>query len=346
MPEKPKLETVARVAGVSTATVSQVMRGTGRISESTRKKVLAAAEQLHYVPDGRAASMRSGERREIGFVIHQIANPFNAEVISGVSDLLDSKGYLVSVLDSRDDPSRQRRNLEAFIQSSRGGLLWVPAQDTDDGTYDLLAAHAIPTVTFLRRFGKGRFDHVGIENAEGTKIAIRHLADLGHRHIAYLGGTASFGVRTERIDGYKTALKALGLGPSIIWDSDDEKTAGLSAMIALHEKHPEVTAVICNGDMVAIGACLGIARLGLKPGRDISVIGFDGIQEAAIASPPLTTLAVSPYQIGRKLARTLLDRINAPQLPKFISRVPAVLIVRDTSGPVPTPHGHTQRKTP
>ena len=131
MEKKPKLAHVAQEAGVSVATASQVLRGAGRISEATRKKVLAAAERLHYVRDGRAASMRSGENREIGFAIHQIANPFNAEVISGVSDLLESEGYLVSVLDSNDDTDRQRRNLEAFIRSSRGGLLWVPAQDTD-----------------------------------------------------------------------------------------------------------------------------------------------------------------------------------------------------------------------
>ncbi|MDH3262602.1 MAG: LacI family transcriptional regulator, partial [Paracoccaceae bacterium] len=90
MTEKPKLETVAREAGVSPATVSQVMRGAGRISEETRKKVLRAAARLNYVPDGRAAAMRSGKTREIGLLIHRIANPFNAEVISGVSDMLET----------------------------------------------------------------------------------------------------------------------------------------------------------------------------------------------------------------------------------------------------------------
>jgi len=89
------------------------MRGTGRISEKTRSKVLHAAKKLHYVPDVRAASMRSGQSREIGLVINQISNPFNAEVISGVSDLMEAEGYLVSVLDTRDDPERQGRHLDA-----------------------------------------------------------------------------------------------------------------------------------------------------------------------------------------------------------------------------------------
>ncbi len=332
MEQKPKLADVAITAGVSTATASQVLRGTGRISEATRKKVLAAARKLNYVRDGRAASMRSGENREIGFAVHQIANPFNAEVISGVSDLLETEGYLVSVLDSRDDVKRQRRNLEAFIQSSRGGLLWVPAENTDDATYELLKAHGIPTVTFLRRSGQGRFDHVGIENAAATEAATRHLADLGHRNIAYLGGTAGFGVRVERIEGCRKALSDLGLPEPIVWNCPDEKVAGLNAVSELHASHPEVTGIVCNGDMVAIGACSGLTRMGLTPGREVSVIGFDDVPDAAIATPPLTTLAVSPYQLGRKLARVMLDRINNPDMPTAASLVPAELVERATTG--------------
>ena len=103
MSGRPTLASVAKEAEVSIPTVSQVMRGTGRISEQTRRKVLKAAKKLHYVPDSRAASIRSGENREIGFVINQLLNPFNAEVVSGVVDLLDAEGYLVSILDTRDN---------------------------------------------------------------------------------------------------------------------------------------------------------------------------------------------------------------------------------------------------
>ena len=147
--KKPNLKTLAQAAGVSVPTASQVMRGTGRISEATRKKVLKAAERLHYVPDGRAASMRSGEKREIGMLIHSISNPFNAEVISGVSDHLEGHGYLVSVLDSRDDVMHQKRNLEAFIRSSRGGLIWVPAHETPKTTVTIRKN--------LNIFGKNKF---------------------------------------------------------------------------------------------------------------------------------------------------------------------------------------------
>ncbi len=332
MSQKPKLSTVAREAGVSTATASQVMRGAGRISDATRKKVLEAAHKLHYVPDGRAASMRSGVNREIGFVIHQIANPFNAEVISGVSDLLESEGFLVSVLDSRDDAERQRRNIQAFIRNARGGLLWVPADDTDDSTYDLLRTHGIPTVTFLRHLPSEPFDHVGIRDADATQTATNHLADLGHRHIAFLGGKSRSFVRTERIAGYARVMQDRSLGDPIVWDTDDDKLAGMEAMVALRRAHPEVTALVCNGDMVAIGASLALQSMGFQPGKDISIVGFDDVQDAAVAIPPLTSMAVSPYHLGRKLAQVMLDRLQAPDMPPTVTQVAATLVVRETTG--------------
>ncbi len=334
MANRPTLETVAKEAGVSVPTVSQVMRGTGRISEKTRKKVLQAARKLHYVPDARAASMRSGQNREIGFVINQISNPFNAEVISGVSDLLESEGYLVSVLDARDDADRQGRHLEAFVRNGRGGLLWVPAIDTPKESFDFLMAHDLPTVTFLRRPAHGNFDHVGIRNFEATAAATNYLADLGHRNIAYLGGTAMTEVRKERIAGYLQTMSELHLPAPVVWDSPDNKLAGMNAMLDLHRDHPETTAVVCNGDMVALGACLGLIRSGLQPGRDLSVIGFDDIQDAAVATPALTTMAVSPYQLGRRLALVLLDRIREPDMPVTLSEVAAELTVRETTGGV------------
>lgn len=331
MSGRPTLGSVAKAAGVSIPTVSQVMRGTGRISEKTRQKVLLAAKNLHYVPDSRAASIRSGENREIGFVINQLLNPFNAEVVSGVVELLEAEGYLVSILDTRDNADRQSNQLEAFIRNGRGGLLWVPALDTPEETFALLRAHQTPIVTFLRSAGKD-YDHVGIRNTEATETATNYLAKLGHRRIAYLGGTDMTSVREERIAGYRQAMLTQSLGDGIVWESEDTKRAGMESLAELRKTHPEITAVVCNGDMVALGACLALIRAGLEPGRDISVIGFDDIDDAAVATPSLTTMAVSPRKMGRKLAQVLLDRIRDPSQPITYSEVSAELVVRETTG--------------
>ncbi len=335
MSAKPTLSTVAKEAGVSIPTVSQVMRGTGRISEETRERVLIAARKLHYVPNSRAAAMRSGENREVGFAINQLGNPFNAEVVGGVVDLLEAEGYLVSIVDTRDDKDRQTRQIESFIRHGRGGLLWVPVGDTPEETFDMLAAQRVPVVTFLRHVRRD-FDHVGIRNTEATATATRHLADLGHRRIAYLGGTDNSMVRKERIAGYTQVMAERDLGPGVICNSEDTKLAGLKSMNALLADHPAVTAVVCNGDMVALGACLALIRAGLRPGKDVSIFGFDDIQDAAVATPALSTMAVSPHKLGRKLARALLDRIEDPDMPPVISEVSAEPTIRETTGAPPT----------
>lgn len=332
MNRRPKLHTVAVEAGVSTATVSQVLRGTGRISEDTRQKVLDAARAVNYLPDGRAASLRSGENREIGLVLHHLANPFNAELVSGVSDRLEDDGYLVSVLDSRDDPERQVRNLRTLIRSMRGGLIWVPATGTDHDTLALLAAHSLPVVTFLHR-PEGDFDHLGIRNAEAMRLALDHLAHLGHRRIAFLGGLVDRVPRADRIAGYRAAMTELGLAAPLVWPCEDSKAGGLAAMIELRSAHPDVTAVVCNGDMVALGACLGLARLGQRAGREVSVIGFDDVDDASLATPALTTLSIRPYDLGQRMAALLLARKADPDRPPVLLDIGATLVVRETTAP-------------
>lgn len=335
MTRKARLEDVARAAGVSLSTASQVMRGTGRISEATRKKVWQAAQGLDYLPDARAAAMRSGQNREIGLVIHRIANPFNAEVISGVSDTLEAAGYLLSILDSRGDAGRQKRQLEAFIRSARGGLLWVPAEDTPPQTAQMLTRHRLPTVTFLRRCRGANFDHVGLLNIEATQTATNHLIDLGHTRIAFLGGLAGSDVRDERVRGYRAALALRGLGAGVVWDAPEARATGGDAMEELHRAHPGVTAVVCNGDTVALGALDALLRLGLVAGRDMSVIGFDDVADARAATPPLTTMAVSPYGLGQRLAQMMLLRIGDPAMEVVTSLSPARLMLRHSTGLAP-----------
>lgn len=331
MAKKPTLQTVAQKAGVSIPTVSQVLRGTGRISAQTQKRVLDAAKALHYVPDGRAASMRSGQSFEIGMIIHYISNPFNAELISGVSDTLEHEGYLVSILDSQDNVGRQQRNIEAFIRSSRSALLWVPAAHTPIETLELLKTHDLPVVTFLRGAYEGLFDHVGIQNEAATSAATRHLIDLGHTKIAYFGGLGASETRTKRIKGYQDALRANGLEFSLVWDAKDDKISGLTAMLDLREKHPEVTGIVCNGDVVALGASHALRRLGETPGKNISIVGFDDIQDASTATPPLTTIAISPYNFGVKLAQVLIHRLANPKSPVATTLLPFELKVRATT---------------
>ena len=327
------LKTLAKASGVSVATASQVIRGVGRISEHTRKRVLSTAEKMNYIPDGRAISMRSGERPEIGMIIQELANPFNAEVVSGVSDCLERHGYFVSVLDSRNDIERQKRNIKAFIRSARGGLIWVPAHNTPSKTIDLLRNHSIPTITFLRQIKGADFDHIRIKNTEGTEMATEYLIKLGHTKIAYFGGNLNSDVRKDRAEGYELSLKKHGLDWNVIWTSEDTKQSGVERLHDLISEHPDVTALVCNGDMVALGACLALQSKNLQPGKDISVIGFDNVMDAKLVTPSLTTMEVKPYNLGLILAETILKRINETDHPQITYFNNPELIVRNSTGP-------------
>ena len=327
------LKTLAKASGVSVATASQVIRGVGRISEHTRKRVLSTAEKMNYIPDGRAISMRSGERPEIGMIIQELANPFNAEVVSGVSDYLESHGYFVSVLDARNDIERQKRNIEAFIRSARGGLIWVPAHNTPLKTVELLRNYSIPTITFLRQIKGAGFDHVGIKNTQGTEIATDYLINLGHTKIAYFGGDTNSDVRQDRAQGYELSLKKHSISWKVIWASEDTKQSGVERLHDLLSAHPDVTALVCNGDMVALGACLALQSKGLQPGKDVSVIGFDNVMDAKLVTPSLTTMAVNPYKMGQILAETILKRINETERQQITYFNDPELIIRNSVGP-------------
>ena len=333
MSGRPTIRTVARAAGVSTSTVSQVLRGGGRISEETRRKVLQAAKTVNYVQDRRASAMRSGQSRDIGLLINKIGNPFNAEVVGGVNESLEEHGYLVHVLDSQDDPARQERYLHTMIGGGLGGLLWVPAIGTSQDTVDWVMANSPITVTLLRQFADQVFDHVGIDSAYGTNLATKHLIELGHQRIAFLGGELDNATLDQRIGGYVTALIGAKYNNPIVRKCDETKTAAKQAAIDLHREHPDVTGFICNCDVVAAGATLGFAELGLEVGKDVSVVGFDDIEDSRLWVPPLTSVAVDPKGIGQQLAETFLARKANIDAPVRTVSLPVRLKTRASSGP-------------
>ena len=332
-PVRPTIHTVAQKAGVSISTVSQVLRGKGRISDDTRRKVVQVANEFSYVQDRRAVAMRSGESREVGLLIHNIRNPFNAEVVVGANSYLEEQGYLVFVLDALDDPVRQRRYLQTMLAGSPAGLLWIPSMGTDRETIDLVHTRSSTTVSLLRPIPGHPFDHVGIDSTHGASLATRHLLDLGHRCLAFLGGDHNSETIVQRIGGFASAMFSVGAKPELVLPCAETKAAAMEATIDLMSKHPDITGIVCNCDVVAAGAMLGLSRIGLDVGGDVSVTGFDDIEDARLWSPPLTTVAVDPVGIGRQLASVLLERKSADRSPVRTINLPVKLVVRESSGP-------------
>ena len=160
-----------------------------------------------------------------------------------------------------------------------------------------------------------------------------YLADLGHRHIAYLGGTDMTIVRKDRISGYRQLLTARGAGSRASYGTP-KTTSSRGAMPCLRwvRRPPENDGRCLQWRHGCAGASLALVRSGLRPGRDLSIIGFDDIQDAAVATPPLTTMAVRPQKLGRKLAQVLLDRMKDPEMPPTVMNISAELVERETTG--------------
>ena len=185
----------------------------------------------------------------------------------------------------------------------------------------------------MRQIKGADFDHIGIKNAEGTEIATDYLINLGHTKIAYFGGDKNSDVRQDRVQGYELSLKKHSVAWKVIWASEDTKQSGVERLHDLLSAHPDVTALVCNGDMVALGACLALQSKGLKPGKDVSVIGFDNVMDAKLVTPSLTTMAVNPYKMGQILAETILKRINETERPQTTYLNNPELIIRNSVGP-------------
>ncbi|MBA3909191.1 MAG: LacI family transcriptional regulator [Rhodobacter sp.] len=233
------------------------------------------------------------------------------------------------------DAQRQQRQIEMLVGNARAGIMWVPAIGTSADTIRLLSRRAVPNVTFLRHAPSHPADHVGIQNRLAASAVTTHLADLGHSRIAFLGANLDVESRRDRIAGYSDILAERGLRGPVVWSCPDSRRGGMSEFAELIAAHPTTNAVVCNGDTIALGAVIAMARAGILPGRNVSITGFDGIEGASLVVPPLTTVSIAPYKLGRKLAETLLSRIRYPDQPLVDLSVQGKLVIGATSGPVP-----------
>ena len=337
MSERLRIEDVAAASGVSKATVSQVLRNTGRISPETRAKVLRTAERIGYVYNRAAANLRAGRSTIVGIGITSLTNPFFADLVAGAASVLESEGYYPMVTSIEDDPARQMQFAVTLRENSyAGALICLPPGSTEEQ----LAVWKTGTescVTILRPPPRGMFDYVGVDNEAGMSLAAEYLIRLGHREIGYLGGSETSYSRQQRLMGWRKALSAAGIatGAERTEACSATITAASAAVDRLLARVPGLTAIICHQDVVAFGATIGLHKLGRQPGTDISVVGFDDITMSRDWDPPLTTVSVTPVQLGAEAARLLTRRLAEPNAPLRSLFIQPELIVRQSSGPPP-----------
>jgi DNA-binding LacI/PurR family transcriptional regulator len=329
--------TVANVAGVSRATVSQVLRGTGRISDETRRRVEEVMARMGYVYNRAAANLRAGQSTAIAIAVTGLENPFFAELASAAAQLLEKAGYLAAIVDTRDEPSNEARFLNMIRENMMAGAIILPTSTTTEEMSHRWLAGAPAIVGLLRRSMSADFDFVGVDNLSGMSEATAHLVRLGHRRIGFVGGQAGSQSRHERLAGWRMALSEVGIVAAEEWvePCGASIAAGSNALNQLMTRCPDITAVVCHQDIAAFGVTIGLRKRGLEPGQSISVVGFDDISSAADWDPPLTTMSVSPGTLGAEAARMLLRRIEAPSAPLHSIVLRPRLVERASAGRPP-----------
>jgi LacI family transcriptional regulator len=329
------IKDVAALAGVSFTTVSHVLNDTRPVSADARRRVLAAVEEIGYLPSAVARSLRKSETKIVGVLVPNVNNPFFAELVVGVEECCRLAGYSVFLCNSDNDPKRQQQYMRTLLEKRIDGLLLSSAGDAA-ALARIFKLATVPSVTVDRLVPGARADRVSVNNADGAYKAVKHLLDLGHRHIACISGPAEFEVTGERVDGWRRAQMDMGVTPdeSLLIESDFSSAGGYEAARSLLRARSAMTALFASNDMMALGALRAAAEMGLKVPQQLSIVGFDDVELSSFVYPALTTVGCSIKELGREAARVLIDRIENPAAPlKDVLLTPRLVVRESTSAP-------------
>ena len=328
------LAQVAKRASVSTATVSMVLRNRGRISDATRNRVMQALDELGYVYNQTAANLRNRTSNQVGLLLHDITNPFYGEMTAGLSQEMERHELLLFLANSEESGERQQKFVDSLMRNNACGMVLCAARETPPLFFETLKRRNIPAIMVVRPLDDVDFDFVGTDNFLGTQLATQHLLRLGHRHIAFIGGSENSTTRAQRIGGYSSKLLEHRIQPNSEWvvSSAASQSDGARVAEALLHRYPEITAAVCYQDIVALGVMQTLRKMGRAPGKDFALVGFDDVTEAALVQPALTTVSVAAKEIGRKAGELLFSRIQGNDEPPKRIILPPTLIVRESCG--------------
>ena len=322
---------VARIAGVSQATVSLVVTGKtrGRISDERRERVLKVARDLNYEPNASARSLRLGRARTIALIVPNVANPFFSSVLLGAERAARERDYAVMLLDTGADPDWQDWVGGVLAARAVDGCIVYAADPLSARQVRQLGRRVVLVEARSRGAGSVELDIEG-----GIRAAMEHLLELGHRRIAHLA--AAFDQETFRLreSTYRTSLGAAGIpvrpeyGVRAYFDIESSTAAARRLL----EVQPELTAILCDDDLLAAGAYKAASALGRRIPDDLSVVGFDDIELARMLEPELTTVAIPAGQIGARAMEIVLGLVNGEKASS--TTIALELRVRGSSGPV------------
>jgi LacI family transcriptional regulator len=306
---------VARHAGVSVGTVSNVLNRPERVARATRERVLAAIDQLGFVRNEAARQLRAGRSRTIGLVVLDIGNPFFTDLAAGVEAAAAEAGLSVVLCNSGEDLAREERYLNVLQEQRSFGILITPVS-TKMTRIDEIREQGTPSV-LVDRGASGRRCSVSVDDVVGGQLAATHLIQTGHRRIAFVGGPMSLNQVSDRLRGARQAATEAGLAPDRIIVIETpalnvSEGRASATRIAAMPKSRRPTAVFCANDLIALGVLQEMTRLRLSVPHDLAIVGYDDIDFAAAAAVPLTSVRQPRAQLGDAAAKLLIDEVLNP----------------------------------
>ncbi len=325
------IKDVAKKAGVSLITVSRVINGRGYVGADTRARVQAAIDELQYVPNQMASSLRSQQTDTLALILPDITNSFWTTIARGVEDEAWSRGYGVFLCNTDDDPGKEARYIDILLRRRVEGIIIVPTPESV-AQVERLQRRAIPFVVLHRKLEGIDADVVRSDSRGGAFELTRRLLDAGSRRIAYIGGPPTLLLSLDRLEGYKEALASAGVpvDPHLIKLGVYGQETGLRAAQELAAASPRPEALLIANSRLAIGALHALAEAGLRVPEDIAVAAFYDIAALDEYSPLMTTVRQPAYAIGQFGVRRLLERVAGKHLPIEDIVLPNQITVRQT----------------
>lgn len=332
-----KIADVARIAGVSVATVSRALANPDVVSPEARKRVLNAVRQTGYTPNAAARNLRVRRTMMVLVVVPDIANPFFAEILRGIDATLSARGYGLIIANLDNSAEKEARYIELALSGQVDGILLLCGHVPAGGGRNLGGA-GVPMVAACERIADVSFPQVEIDNPGAAAEAVTHLIGLGHRRIAYISGPVTNILDQERRRGYCAALESAGIDfdPQLVLPGDFTFRTGAAAATTILLMPPErrPSAVFAANDEMAIGFLKTIHAAGYKVPDDFSVVGFDAIEYADYCEPTLTTVSQPRHEIGTRAADLLVRAMTGEAEPESLClTLAAPLLVRASTAP-------------
>lgn len=329
--KNPTIQDVARLAGVSTATVSRVMADFEAVSDDARQRVLEAVKSLNYQLNRNARNLRKSTTSKIGVIISDIQNPFFGSVVRGIEKVTVESDYTIILGNSDENPERERRLIAMLLEEGVAGIIFVPT-NVDSDSYNEFFNSGTPFVVIDRKVKRSDLDLIVVDGYAGSQMAVEELISLGHVHISFIGGLPHLSVMQERENGYLETLRRHGipLEPKYLRHANNRQDGGYQSMKELLAMKAPPSAVLIANNLMTLGGLMAIHESGVKIPEGISLIGFDDMDWASSLQPPLTVVAQPAFEMGERAAAVLLARIHSPQKPVETIVLQTNLILRSS----------------